>query len=79
MTTSLCERWTRYCLKIECKRCGEAIYHHEEDARSDVEHILEFNDFGPDPPIRCLRDALTWFEHEGRYCDYCTYMFSKDD
>jgi hypothetical protein len=72
------ERWTRYCLKIECKICGEEIYADEEDARADVEHILTTNDFGPNPPIECLRDALTWFEHEGRFCDYHAYMLSKD-
>jgi hypothetical protein len=67
-------------MKLECKRCGcDEVFHHEEDARIAVDHILATNDFGTsDPPIGCLRAALTWFEHEGKYCDYCTHMLSKD-
>jgi hypothetical protein len=73
------ERWTRYCLKMECRACGEAIYAHEDDARADVDHILATNDFGPEPSIECLRDALTWLEHEGRWCDYHAEVMGKED
>jgi hypothetical protein len=79
MNQQLIERWTRYAMKIQCKACGEEIYAHEEDARSDIEHILSTNDFGSDPSIRDLRDALTWLEHGGKYCDYHTEMENKDD
>jgi hypothetical protein len=68
----LIERWTKYVLKMECKVCGEPIYAHEEDARTDIEHILSTNDFGREPSIEDLRMALTWLEHCGKYCDYHT-------
>lgn len=77
---TLRERWVRYCLKMQCVICREDIFFHEEDARAAVDHILETNDFGmPSPPIECLRDALSCFEHGGKYCDYHTYVMSKDD
>lgn len=66
----LTERWTNYVMKIECKVCGEPIYAHREDARADIEHLIPLNDLGPSSSIRELRDALTWLEHEGKYCDY---------
>jgi hypothetical protein len=73
------ERWTRYLMKMECVICAEPLYHHETDARLAVDHILAANDFGPNPDITCLRDELTWFDHEGAYCDYHTHVMSKDD
>lgn len=76
---SLQERWTRYCMKIGCMICRDCIYAHEDDARSDVGHILSTNDFGPNPSIDNLRDALTWLEHEGKWCDYHTHVMNKDD
>jgi hypothetical protein len=77
---NLRERWIRYCLKMECEICGDDIFNHEEDARSAVDHILATIDFGtPAPPIECLRDALSWSDHKGRYCDYHTHVLGKDD
>jgi hypothetical protein len=79
MSVSLEERWTRYCMKMECKICGEPVFNHEDDAREEVRHILKHHDFGTaDPPIECLRDELTWCEHQGLYCDYHTEMLDKD-
>jgi hypothetical protein len=74
MDKQLAERWTHYVLKMQCKVCGEELYAQEEDARADIEHILSSNDFGPNPTIHELRDALSWLEHGGEYCDYHTEM-----
>jgi hypothetical protein len=76
---SLRERWTRYCMKMECKICGEPIFNHEEDARAAVDAVLEQTDYDEGDPIECLRDGLSWFEHQGKYCDYHTHVLGKDD
>src|SRR5262245_39116778 len=72
------ERWTRYVMKMECKRCGNPIYDDEDTARDDVKEILKNNDFGRAPEIEDLRGALTWLPHEGRWCDWCHHMMNKD-
>ena len=72
------ERWTRYCMKIECKRCGNPVYDNEENARDAVQTVLENNDFGPNPTPDELRDALSWNENHGEFCDWCTHMMNKD-
>jgi hypothetical protein len=72
------ERWVRYCMKMQCIICGEDIFNWREDA--EVDNILATNDFGtPSPLIDFLREALSWSEHEGRYCDYHTHVMGKDD
>jgi hypothetical protein len=73
------ERWTRYCFKMECEICREAIFNTEEDARAAVDHVLEMTDYGEGDPIECLRDGLSWFDNKGRWCDYHTHVMGKDD
>jgi hypothetical protein len=74
------ERWIRYLLSMQCRACGEPLYPHEDDARSDVEHILATNDFGEDQPtLEDLRTALSWLEHQGKWCAAHADALARDD
>jgi hypothetical protein len=72
------ERWVRYCLTMECKRCGNPIFDDEDAAREEVETIIAADEFDEGTSIDALRDALSWSEHQGRYCSWCTHMINKD-
>jgi hypothetical protein len=65
------DRWVAYLLKIQCRACSDQLYPHRENAEAEVDHILRHTDFGPDPSIEQLRDALTWTAGGGKYCQHC--------
>jgi len=70
---TIAERYVRYLLKCECKRCGDAIFHHEEDARHFVEHSMEHDDSYSNFELEMAQAMLSW-RPGGKYCDYCDHM-----
>lgn len=60
--------WLAYARKMECRRCGESIFHHEEDARESIEALIEAGCSEPTD----LREYHS-------LCDYCDHVMSKDD
>lgn len=70
------QRWVKYLMKMECKICHAALYPDEDSAELELESILEWWEIdSPDD----LRDALSWNENQGFWCDYHTYVLNKDD
>jgi hypothetical protein len=71
------ERYVRYLMKVECKNCGEAIFHHEEDARDFVEHSMgssdEYDEFEPEK----ARSMLSWRSDGGdEFCSHCDHVWA---
>jgi hypothetical protein len=73
------ERAVRYLLKMECKRCGGSLFSDEDAARDEVEGIFATQEVRDESLGEDLRAAMSFAEHEGRYCDYCTHVLNKDD
>jgi len=70
---SIIERWTRYALMVECRYCGDHVFHHESDARAEVKWIVESNGYDEHADIDLLRAQIE------KTCDYCQHVWSKDD
>jgi len=70
MNIDFVERCVRYMMKVECKRCTEQVYPHEDDARGLVKDWIEYDD---------LQDIEGLKMRIDRICDYCDHMMSKDD
>jgi hypothetical protein len=71
-------RWAKYAMKIECARCGEAIFVDEQEAIETIQFAAEHYDLDGNSAASewrlylcdCTRDGL---------CDYCEHMMTKDD
>lgn len=78
-----CHRLVYQLLNRSCSFCGNELVVREDDALREVEHA--YADFDPDPHPMTLSDVLdcmSWsgvYGTDGRTCDYCAHMLSKDD
>jgi hypothetical protein len=75
---TITERYVKYLMKCECKCCGDSIFHHEDDARSFVEHSMRHSDEYDVFETDSAQSMLSW-RPGGKYCDYCDHMPNKDD
>lgn len=69
-------------MRQECELCGESLYHDEDDAMNLIEHV--FRTVDPSPHAMSLDDILdarSWQQESGngRWCDHCDHVLSKDD
>ena len=72
----------RHLMEQECELCGDNLFYDEAEALDLVEHVFETVD--PSPHAMSLDDVLdtrSWIQEagNGRWCDHCDYVLSKDD